>query len=69
MLTYNVKSGCKLLLVLVQPYPRQSGVDSQNDNLILSFWGKDKDKEGKRVVWVESRNMQLGTWEEKKSTQ
>ena len=69
MLTYNVKSGCKLLLVLVQPYPRQSGVDSQNDNLILSFWGKDKDKEGKRVFWVESRNMQLGTWEEKKSTQ
>ena len=69
MLKYNVKSGCKLLLVLVQPYPRESGVDSQNDNLILSFWGKDKDKEGKRVVWVESRNMQLGTWEEKKSTQ
>ena len=69
MLKYNVKSGCKLLLVLVQPYPRESGVHSQNDNLILSFWGKDKDKEGKRVVWVESRNMQLGTWEEKKSTQ
>ena len=29
--------------MLVQPYPRQSGVDSQNDNLI---WGKDKDKDG-----------------------
>ena len=69
MLKYNVTSGCELLLVLVQPYPRQSGVDSQNNNLLLSLWGKDKDKEGKKVVWVESRNMQLGTWKEKESSQ
>ena len=47
MLTYNVKSGCKLLLVLVQPYPRQSGVDSQNDNLILSFEERIKIKREK----------------------
>ena len=61
----EIKPGCKSMLVLAQPYPRQSGVDSQNNNLLLSLWGKDKDKEGKKVVWVESRNMQLGTWKEK----
>ena len=69
MLKYNVKSGCKLLLVLVQSYARQLGVDSQNNDPLLSLWGKDKDKEGKKVVCVESRNMQLGTWKEKESSQ